>query len=59
MNARAVVLVTGASKGIGASVALSFATAGYDVCVDYLSMCRVIRKLQMTYPMQNGLTSRQ
>ena len=37
MNARPVVLVTGASKGIGASVALSFATAGYDVCVNYLS----------------------
>ncbi len=32
---RPVVLVTGASKGIGAETALAFAKAGYDVCVNY------------------------
>lgn len=35
MSPRPIVLVTGASKGIGASVAVSFAAAGYDVCVNY------------------------
>lgn len=31
------VLITGASKGIGASVARAFAGAGYDVCVNFHS----------------------
>ncbi|MFN3170357.1 MAG: SDR family oxidoreductase [Hyphomicrobiales bacterium] len=35
MTKRAVVLVTGASKGIGAATALAFSEAGYDVCVNY------------------------
>lgn len=35
MPERPIVLVTGASKGIGACTAESFATAGYDVCVNY------------------------
>lgn len=35
MNCRPIVLVTGASKGIGASVAAAFAADGYDVCVNY------------------------
>ncbi|SFQ12969.1 NAD(P)-dependent dehydrogenase, short-chain alcohol dehydrogenase family [Tranquillimonas alkanivorans] len=35
MTDRPVVLVTGASKGIGAATALAFAKAGYDVCVNY------------------------
>lgn len=30
-----VVIVTGASKGIGAAVAAAFAGAGYDVCLNY------------------------
>lgn len=34
---RNIVLVTGASKGIGAQTALGFAEAGYDVCVNYNS----------------------
>ncbi len=37
MNNRPVVLVTGASKGIGASVARLFAKNGHDVCINYLS----------------------
>lgn len=35
MSHRPIVLVTGASKGIGAASALCFARAGYDVCVNY------------------------
>ncbi|WP_085853630.1 SDR family oxidoreductase [Palleronia marisminoris] len=35
MTHRPIVLVTGASKGIGAATALAFAEAGYDVCVNY------------------------
>lgn len=34
---RPIVIVTGASKGIGSAVARAFATAGYDVCVNYRS----------------------
>ena len=37
MTDRPIVLVTGASKGIGAATALEFARAGYDVCVNYRS----------------------
>lgn len=35
MSTRPIVLVTGASKGIGSATALAFAKAGYDVCVNY------------------------
>lgn len=35
MTQRPIVLVTGASKGIGAATALAFAEAGYDICVNY------------------------
>ncbi|SLN13406.1 Glucose 1-dehydrogenase 1 [Roseivivax jejudonensis] len=35
MANRPFVLVTGASKGIGAATALAFAKAGYDVCANY------------------------
>lgn len=34
---RPIVIVTGASHGIGAATARLFATEGYDVCVNYLS----------------------
>ena len=34
---RPVVLITGASKGIGAATALTFAQAGYDVVINYSS----------------------
>jgi len=37
MPSRSIVLVTGASKGIGAATAIAFARAGYDVCVNYHS----------------------
>lgn len=37
MPSRSIVLVTGASKGIGAATAVAFARAGYDVCVNYHS----------------------
>ena len=37
MSTRPIVLVTGASKGIGAATAVAFAKAGYDVCVNYNS----------------------
>ncbi|MEM8794509.1 MAG: SDR family oxidoreductase [Pseudomonadota bacterium] len=32
---RPTVLITGASKGIGAATSIAFARAGYDVCVNY------------------------
>ncbi|MGL5540490.1 MAG: 3-oxoacyl-[acyl-carrier-protein] reductase [Erysipelotrichaceae bacterium] len=32
---REVVLVTGAAKGIGKGIALAYAKAGYDVCINY------------------------
>lgn len=35
MSNRPIVLVTGASKGIGSATAIAFAKAGYDVCVNY------------------------
>ncbi|MFC4671630.1 SDR family oxidoreductase [Seohaeicola nanhaiensis] len=35
MTDRPTVLITGASKGIGAATALAFAKSGYDVCVNY------------------------
>jgi len=37
MTHRPIVLVTGASKGIGASVAKLFAKNGFDICINYLS----------------------
>ncbi|MEP5759490.1 MAG: SDR family oxidoreductase [Litoreibacter sp.] len=37
MSNRPVVLVTGASKGIGAAVAKLFAENGFDVCINYLA----------------------
>lgn len=37
MTDRPIVLVTGASKGIGRATARIFAEAGYDVCVNYRS----------------------
>lgn len=37
MAKRPIVLVTGASKGIGAATAVAFSEAGYDVCVNYQS----------------------
>lgn len=41
-----VVLVTGASKGIGSSTAIAFARAGYDVIVNYKSDSRAARSTQ-------------
>jgi NAD(P)-dependent dehydrogenase (short-subunit alcohol dehydrogenase family) len=35
MKNRPFVLITGASKGIGAATAVAFAHAGYDICVNY------------------------
>ncbi|WP_375259867.1 SDR family oxidoreductase [Citreimonas sp.] len=35
MTDRPIVLITGASKGIGATTAITFANAGYNVCVNY------------------------
>ncbi|WP_081307469.1 SDR family NAD(P)-dependent oxidoreductase [Agrobacterium tumefaciens] len=37
MPSRSIVLVTGASKGIGAATAIAFARAGYNVCANYHS----------------------
>lgn len=37
MTNKPIALVTGASKGIGASVAELFAKNGYDICINYLS----------------------
>ncbi len=37
MSERPIVLVTGASKGIGAATAILFAKNGYDICINYLS----------------------
>lgn len=37
MSLQSIVLVTGASKGIGAATAIAFAQSGYDVCVNYRS----------------------
>lgn len=37
MPQRPIVLITGASKGIGAETAKLFAKNGYDVCINYLS----------------------
>lgn len=35
MATRPIVLITGASKGIGSATACAFSKAGYDVCVNY------------------------
>lgn len=37
MSNRPIALITGASKGIGASVAKLFAKNGFDICINYLS----------------------
>ena len=37
MSNRPIVLITGASKGIGATVAALFANNGFDICINYLS----------------------
>ena len=35
MSSTPVVLITGASRGIGAATAIYFARHGYDVCINY------------------------
>ena len=40
------VLITGASRGIGASCALEFAKNGYDVVINYLSSCESALELK-------------
>lgn len=37
MSNRPIALITGASKGIGASVAELFANNGFDICINYMS----------------------
>lgn len=37
MSHKPIVLITGASKGIGAETAKLFASNGYDICINYLS----------------------
>ena len=37
MSDRPIVLITGASKGIGAETAKLFAKNGYNICINYMS----------------------
>ncbi|MDP2636473.1 MULTISPECIES: SDR family oxidoreductase [unclassified Pseudoalteromonas] len=51
MSANPVVLITGASRGIGASTAIHFARHGYDICLNFKS--NVVQAKQVAQQVQS------
>ena len=49
MSANPVVLITGASRGIGAATAIYFARHGYDICLNYKTNDKQAKKVAQRF----------